>query len=98
MLRLITPQHTLHQIPQRAPEILARSLVKPVLIHKQYIMLEARVEMWLKSQMDNDRIVMAIDVCVDPVEALEELAECHREVFREWDTDTGWEGGFVVDV
>jgi len=48
--------------------------------------------------MHDDLIVMAVDVCVDSVKALEELTEGGREVFREGNTDAGREGRFVVNV
>lgn len=61
-------------------------------------MLKASVEMRLKAQVHDDWIVMAVDVRVHSVEALEELPEGGREVFREGDTDAGREGRFVVNV
>jgi hypothetical protein len=53
-----------------------------MLIHKQDVVLEARIEMWLEAQVHNDRVVVAVDVGVDSVEAFEELAQGGREVFR----------------
>lgn len=44
-----------------------------MLVHKQDVVLEARIEMWLKAQVHNDRVVVAIDMGVDSVEAFEEL-------------------------
>jgi hypothetical protein len=69
-----------------------------MLIHEQDVVLEARIKMWLKAQVHNDRVVVAIDVGVDSVESFEELAEGRREVFRKGDTDAGREGCFVINI
>lgn len=61
-------------------------------------MLKASVEMRLKAQVHDDWIVMAVDVCIHSVEALEELPEGGREVFREGNADAGREGRFGVNV
>jgi hypothetical protein len=45
---LITPQHTLDEIPQGPPEVLA-STGEPMLIDEQDIMFEACIEMRLKA-------------------------------------------------
>jgi hypothetical protein len=42
--------------------------------------------MWLEAQLNDYRIVMAVDVCVYTVQALEQLAEERREGLGEWDT------------
>ena len=46
-------------------------------------MLEAGVEMWFQAQLDNDWVVVAVDVGVDSVKALEDLTyqgwECLRK-------------------
>jgi hypothetical protein len=59
-----------------------------VLIDEQDIMLEAGVEMWLQTQVDDDWVVMAVDVGVDSVESLENLTDGLAEVFGESDTYT----------
>jgi hypothetical protein len=69
-----------------------------MLIHKQDVVLEARIEMWLEAQVHNDRVVVAVDVGVDSVEAFEELAQGGREVFRKGDTDARRKGCLVVNV
>lgn len=48
--------------------------------------------------MHDHRVVMAVDVCVDAIQALEDLADGGRKVFGERHADAGREGGFVVDV
>ena len=55
-----------------------------MLIDEEDIVLEARVEMWLKAQLDYDGIVVAIDMRVDSVEALEDLADKGGEGLWEW--------------
>ena len=44
-----------------------------MLINEQNIVLETCIEVWLETELDDDRIVMAIDMRIYSVEALEEL-------------------------
>ena len=81
---LIAPQHTLHQISQWAPEILA-SAREAVLVDEQHIVFKTRVQVRFETQLDDDRVVMAVDVGVDAVEALEHVADEGRESFRKGD-------------
>ena len=46
-------------------------------------MLEARVQMRLQAQLHDDRVVVAVYVRVDAIQALEELADESREGFGE---------------
>jgi hypothetical protein len=70
-------QHAVHQVPQRAPEVLpARQIV---LVDEEHVLLEAGVEMRLQAQLPHDRVVVAIDVGIDAVHALEDLANQSRE-------------------
>ncbi len=46
-------------------------------------MLEAGIQVWLKTEMHDDRVVMAINVCVDSVETLEDLSEKTGECLGE---------------
>jgi hypothetical protein len=69
-----------------------------MLVDEQDIVLEAGIQMRLKTQMHNHRVVMAVDVRVDAIQALEYLADSGRKVFGERDADAGRESGFVVDV
>jgi hypothetical protein len=69
-----------------------------MLIHKQDVVLEARVEMRLEAQMAYDWVVVAVDMGVDSVEAFEELAQGCGKMFRKGDADAGREGCFVVNV
>jgi hypothetical protein len=80
------------------PKVLSCASVKLMLIHKQDVVFEARIKMWLEAQVTNDRVVVTVDVGVDSVKAFEELAQGGRKMFRKWDTDAGRECCFVVDV
>lgn len=59
-----------------------------MLIYEQNVVLEAGVEMWLETQVDNDRVVVAVDVRIDAIEALEDLADGLPKVLGEWNTYT----------
>lgn len=48
-------------------------------------MLEAGVEVRLETEVDDDGVVVAVDVCVDAVETLEDLGEAGAEGFGEGD-------------
>lgn len=48
--------------------------------------------------MHNDGVVMAVNVCVDSVQPLQDLLDGWLEVFWEGDADAAGEDGFVVDV
>jgi len=38
-----------------------------MLIHEQHVMLEARIQMWLKPKLQDDRIMVTIDVSIDTI-------------------------------
>jgi hypothetical protein len=57
-----------------------------VFIDEEHVVLEAGVQVRFESQMDDDRVVMAVDVGVDTVEAFEDLAEEAGESL--WERDT----------
>lgn len=61
-------------------------------------MLETRVEMRLEAEVHDDGIVMAVDVRVDAIQALEDVADTLWEVFGEGNANARWEGGLVIDV
>jgi tetrahydromethanopterin S-methyltransferase subunit B len=46
-----------------------------VLVDEQNVMLEASIEMWFKTKVDDDRVVVTIDVCINTVKTLEDLAD-----------------------
>ena len=54
-----------------------------MLVNEQDIMLEAGVEVWLETKMNDDWVVVTVDVGVDSVQTLEDLANCLRELLRE---------------
>lgn len=67
-------------------------------MHEEDVVLEARIEMWFQPQLHDNGVVVAVDMCVDAVEALEDLLDGRSEGFGEGDADAGGEDGFVVDV
>lgn len=69
-----------------------------MLIDKQHIVLEARVEMRLETQLDDDGVVVAVNVCVYTVQALEHVADKGGEGLGEGDADARREHLLVVDV
>jgi hypothetical protein len=56
-----------------------------MLVYEQDVVLEAGVEMGFKSEVDDDRIVVAVDVCIDTIESLEHLLKKRSEAARERD-------------
>lgn len=48
-------------------------------------MLETRVEVWLEAEVHDNGVVVAVDVGVDTVETLEDLADETGEGLGEWD-------------
>jgi hypothetical protein len=44
-----------------------------MLVDKEDIVLEASIEMGFKAKLTDDRVVVAVDMCVDSVHALEDL-------------------------
>lgn len=93
---LVAPQHAVHQVPQRTPEVLPSR--KVVLIDEQDILLEAGVEVRLEAELTDDGVMVAVDVGVDAVHALEDLADEGREGLGEGHADAAGHDGLVVDV
>lgn len=81
---LITPQHAVDQITKRSPVILSTGQL--MFIDEQDVVLEAGVQMWLETEVNHDRVVMAVDMGVDTVQTLENLAEKTGESLGEGDT------------
>lgn len=75
----VAPQHAVHQVAKRAPKVFAARQI--VLIDKEHILLEAGVQVWLQPKLADDGVVVAVDVGVDTVHALEDLAHERRERF-----------------
>jgi len=80
---LVAAQHALDQIAQRSPEILAAGQV--VLVNEEHVLLEARVQMRLQTELPDDGVVVAVNVSVDTIHALEDLAHQGRERLGEGD-------------
>lgn len=54
-------------------------------------MLEASVEMGFETKASDDAVVMAVDMGVDAIEALEDLFDGGLECRREWHSRVGGE-------
>lgn len=46
-----------------------------MLVNEENVVLEARVQMWLKTQVDDNGVVVAVNVRVHSVQALEDLTK-----------------------
>ena len=57
-----------------------------MLVNEQDIVLEARVQVGLQAEMDDNWVMVAVDVGINSVEALEELAQKRWKCLREWNT------------
>jgi hypothetical protein len=79
----VTAQHTVHQITQWSPEVLSAGQF--MLIDEQDIMLEAGVEMGFEAEVYYYRVMMAVDMGIDTIQTLEDLAEETGEGLGEWD-------------
>jgi hypothetical protein len=84
MHRSVTPEHTLHKISKRSPEVLAAR--KTMFIDEEDIMLETRIEVSLQPKLANYRIVVTVDMCVNTIHPLEYLTDHAWEGFWEWNT------------
>lgn len=68
-----------------------------MLVDEEDVLLEGGVEVRLEAELADDGVVVAVDVGVDAVHALEDLADEGGEGLGEGDTDAGGEDGLVVD-
>jgi len=57
-----------------------------VLVNKQNVVLETGIEMRLESEVEDDRIMVAVDVRVYAVKAFEHLSHECWEGFGKWYT------------
>ena len=57
-----------------------------MLVDEEHVMLEARVEVRLEAQLNDDRIVVTVDMRIDAVEPLEQLLDQRRESLGKGDT------------
>ena len=69
-----------------------------MLVDEQYVMLEARIEMRLQTQLDDDGVMVAVDVSVDTVEALEHVPDERGKRLREGYADAAWKIGLIIHV
>ena len=54
-----------------------------MLIHKQYVMLETCIQVRFEAKVDDDRVVVAVDMCIDAIHTFEDLEEERLERLRE---------------
>lgn len=69
---LVALEHAVDQVTQWAPEVLPTG--KVVLINEENVVLEAGVEMRLQAKLADDWVMVAVDMGVDAVHTLEDLA------------------------
>lgn len=79
----IALQHAVHEVAQGSPVI--SSTRQTVLVDEEHVLLEACVQVRLKTELPDDGVVVAVDVSVDAVHALEDLAHERREGLGEGD-------------
>jgi hypothetical protein len=79
---LVALQHAVHKIAQRPPVVSSTRQV--VLVNEEHVLLKARVEVRLQAELTDHGVVMAVDVCVHTVHALEDLANQGGEGLGEW--------------
>jgi hypothetical protein len=93
---LVALQHALNQVAQGSPVILAAGEV--VLVDEEDVLLEAGVEVGLEAELADDGVVVAVNVGVDAVHALEDLADEAGELLGEGDADARGQDGLVVNI
>lgn len=92
----IASQHAFHKVAERSPEILAAGQL--VLVNEQDVVFEAGVEMWLKTEVYNYVVVMAVDVGVHTVQTLENLSKRRLEVLGKRNTDAAGKHLLIVNI
>jgi hypothetical protein len=69
-----------------------------VLIDEEHILLEAGIEVRLQAKLSDDGVVVAVDMGVDTVHALEDLANQRGERLGKGHANTTRHDGLVVDT
>ena len=69
-----------------------------MLIDEQHVVLEARIQMRLEAQFDDDGIMVAVDVRIHAVQTLEHIPDKGRERLGEGYTNTTRKHLLVVDI
>jgi hypothetical protein len=69
-----------------------------VLVDEQHVVFEARIQVRLEAQLNDDGIVVAVDVSIDSVQTLEHVPDEGGESLGKWHTDATWEHLLIVDV
>lgn len=85
MLTSVASQHALHQISQWTKPFGLFSTFfvgQTELLYEQDVMLEARVQMCLEPQPSHDTVVVAVNMCVNAIQALEDGSDRGLEAAR----------------
>lgn len=69
-----------------------------MLVDEKYVVLEASIEMRFQAQFDDDRVVVAVDVGIDAVQALEHISDEGGEGLWKGNADAARKVGLVVYV
>lgn len=92
----VAAQHALDEVAEGAPVVLAAG--EAMLVDEEDVLLEGGVEVGLEAELADHGVVVAVDVGVDAVEALEDLAHQRRERLGERHPDAARQHRLVVDV
>ena len=80
---IIGTEYSVNHVRQRPVKVLSRLEVE--LLDKEDIVFERGVHVWIETESDNDRVVVAVDVRIDAEETLDELADGALKVLGEVD-------------
>lgn len=69
-----------------------------MLVDEEHVLLEAGVEVGFEAELSDDGVVVAVNVGVDAVHALEDLADQGGEGLGEGHADAAGHDGLVVDA
>lgn len=69
-----------------------------MLVDEEHVLLEASVEMRLQAELSDDGVVVAVDVSVDAIHALEDLTDQRGERLRKGHADAAGHDSLVVDI
>lgn len=70
--RLVALQHAINKVAKGTPVVAAAG--ETVLVNEEHVLLEACVEVRLKTELTDHGVVVAVNVGVNSVHALEDLA------------------------
>jgi len=67
-------------------------------INEENVVLETGVEVSLKTQLSNNRVMVAVDMSIDTVHSFEDLSNHAWEGFRELNTYSAGKYSLIVNV